>query len=195
MDIYFATASPRRIKIIESLGLNFKIIKPMWETKVIGKIVEEVAMLTALEKARSVIGYVDEGLIVSMDTLIEIEGKIIGKPRNAKDARDILRNLSGKKHKVVTGIAVIDKQSNIEETDFEVTHVKFSNLSDEEINCYVHTGEPLDKAGAYGIQGYAAFLIEGIEGDYYNVIGFPLRKLRNVLKKFEIDIFKQSTKC
>lgn len=120
--------------------------------------------------------------VIGADTVVAIDGKILGKPENADSAREMLRLLSGKEHSVFTGVTVIKGEKK--ESFFAETKVKFFELSDEEIERYIETGEPFDKAGAYGIQGFGCLLVEEINGDYFNVVGLPVSKLNKVLLNF-----------
>jgi len=182
--IYLASTSSRRISLLKNLGLKFEVLKPLWETRVYSDKPEEIAVLTALEKARSVQGNVEEGIIIAADTIVVSEdNEVLYKPKNENEAYRQLKKLSGKVHLVITGLAIKLVETQEEITDFEISKVKFKELTDDEIWCYIKTGEPLDKAGSYGIQGYASIFIEKIEGDYYNVVGLPLHKLYVMLSK------------
>ncbi|MGQ4892940.1 MAG: Maf family protein [Candidatus Njordarchaeia archaeon] len=195
MKLHLASSSPRRIEILGRFGIQFEIIKPMWEIRVRDGDPGEIAMFTALEKVRSVQGYVDEGVILGADTIVVLDGEILGKPKNRDEAFQQLKLLSGKEHGVITGVAVKQIPSNVEYYDFEETIVKFKELEDWEIECYLETGEPMDKAGSYGIQGFASFFVEWIKGDYYNVVGFPIIKVRGLLSKAGLDIYKVALNC
>ena len=126
-----------------------------------------------------------EDLIIAADTVVAIDGMILGKPTDERAAEEMLRRLSGRSHQVYTGLT-LRRGSDIR-TQHEQTEVRFRPLSWEEIRAYVATGEPMDKAGAYGIQGYGAMLVEGISGDFYNVMGLPVCRLRRMLKEFGVD--------
>ena len=189
--LILASSSPRRIELLRRLGIRFEVRKPLWETRIISDDPVEVARYVALEKARNVAGFYTEGIVIGADTIVVIDNKILGKPRSIDEAREFLMMLSGRYHEVITGIALIDAATNKEVVDHEVTRVKFKELSNEEIELYIKSGEPMDKAGAYGIQGLAAFFIERIEGDYYNVVGLPIHKLyKLLLKEFNYDLLK-----
>lgn len=140
----------------------------------------------ALSKARDVARKVKEGIVIGADTVVVYEGKILGKPSDEADAEKMLRKLSGREHEVITGLAIVDVDRNEEAVECVKTKVKFRRLSPEEIKEYVATGEPLDKAGAYGVQGKGAALVESIEGCYYNVVGLPLAKLVEMLKSLGV---------
>ncbi len=194
--IYLASTSPRRISLLKNLGLKFEVLQPLWETRVYSEKPEEIAMLTALEKARSVQGNVEEGIIIAADTIVVTEdNEVLYKPEDEEEAYLQLRKLSSKTHRVITGLAIKIVETLEEFMDFEVTKVKFKELTDDEIWCYIKTGEPLDKAGSYGIQGYASIFIERIEGDYYNVVGLPLHKLYMMLSKIVENPIKFFMNC
>jgi len=190
MRFILASSSPRRIELLKRFIPGLEVVKPIWETRVISDDPVEVACLTALEKARAVAGRFTEGLVIGADTIVVIDGEILGKPRDVSVARDYLRRLSGRVHRVITGLAIIDAGSGKEVYDYEVTEVKFRELSDREIELYVSSGEPLDKAGAYGIQGFACLFVEWIRGDFYNVVGLPLFKLSLLLREFGVDLLE-----
>jgi len=126
--------------------------------------------------------------MIAADTVVILNGKILGKPKNKKEAARMLRNLSGKEHKVITGVAVVNAKTKKLLQDVVITKVKFRRLDRDLIEKYVASGKPLDKAGAYGIQGKGALLVESIEGDYFNVVGLPLNALNQLLEKFGINL-------
>ena len=147
----------------------------------------EVAAVSA-RKAEKIAWEHPDDVIVSADTIVVIDGKILGKPKDEKDAARMLRMLSGRTHTVYTGLTVhADGESK---TQVVGTDVTFRELTDAEIAAYIETKEPMDKAGAYGIQGYGALLIEGISGDYYNVMGLPVCRLGRMLSRFGIDCLR-----
>ncbi|SES75032.1 septum formation protein [Natronincola peptidivorans] len=188
--IILASGSPRRKEILTSLGIKFDIITSNTKEKF-----EEdespykVACDLALEKAKDVSQKINENaIIIAADTLV-FQDNILGKPQNNSDAFKMLKSLSGNQHEVVTGVTLFDVLSKKEITDFEVTKVFFRELDDDEIEKYIATGEPMDKAGGYGIQGKASLFIEKIDGDYFNVVGLPIYKLGSMLKKhFNISL-------
>jgi len=138
----------------------------------------------ALAKARAVAGRVGEGIVLGADTVVVIDGEALGKPAGPDAARAMLRRLRGRAHEVITGVAVVDAASGRSEVTAVRTRVLMANVSDAELDAYVSSGEPLDKAGGYGIQGIAAQFVRRIEGDYTNVVGLPLARLRQVLLDF-----------
>lgn len=129
-----------------------------------------------------------EAVVIAADTIVVAGDRFLGKPRDADDARDMLRSISGRRHHVVTGVAIVHGRKNLRLGDSAVTAVWFRELGDDEIERYVETGEPLDKAGAYGIQGRAAVFVERLDGDYFNVVGLPLAKLAGLLERAGVRI-------
>ena len=183
MEIILASKSPRRQELLRNIGIKDFNIVPSASDETIpeGFQPSEVVRLLSMCKAESVSKAVsDEDLIIAADTLVYLDNKPLGKPKNEDDAVSMLKRLSGKRHSVLTGIAVI--RGDIKISAHEETFVYFRDLSETEIVSYVKTGEPLDKAGAYGIQGLGSVLISKIDGDYFNVVGLPLQKLYSVLK-------------
>ncbi len=172
MRLILASQSPRRRKILSKFFENFDVIPSRASEESTAKTPEEHAVEVARKKALDVYSRYG-GTVVGADTIVVLKDRILGKPRNEEEVRKMLRELSGKVHKVVTGYCIIHKGKEI--TGYVVTDVKFRELSEEEIEWYLSTGEPLDKAGAYGIQGKGGILVEWIKGDYYNVVGFPMR--------------------
>ncbi len=147
---------------------------------------EEEVVRVSLRKARAVARETDD-LVVAADTIVLCEGKILGKPRDAEDAYCMLRMLSGSTHRVITGCTVLRGEAC--ETFSQTTLLHFRPISDAEIHAYIATGEPMDKAGAYGIQGGAALFCEGMTGDYYNVMGLPVCRLQSVLRRLAPEVF------
>ena len=193
MELILASSSPRRILLLKKLGLRFRVVPPSYEVEVEMEDPIEYVELKALEKARAVARLFTEGIVIAADTVVFVDNEILGKPRSIDEAKDFLRRLSGKTHYVATGVAVIDAATMREIVDSEVTKVKFRELSEEEIELYVKTGEPLDKAGGYAIQGLASVFIERIEGDFWNVVGLPIPLLYYILKTyFRYDLLKES---
>ncbi|CAK7068873.1 septum formation protein Maf [Tissierella carlieri] len=184
--IILASSSPRRKEILNRYHLNPIIFGAEIEEKQIkGELPEQVAMSLAFEKSYWVSNYFSNGeIIIGADTIVVSEDMILGKPKDEKDAFRILSLLNGKEHSVITGICIIRANTNIKIIDYENTTVRFRHLSEEQIMRYIHTNEPMDKAGAYGIQGYGQILVEKINGCYSNVVGLPLGKLDYLLNKF-----------
>jgi septum formation protein len=153
-----------------------------------GLIPDELARAISLEKARSVAGRHKNAIVIAADTFIVFRSKIMGKPGTEAEARKMLMRLEGKPHSVITGFTILDTDKNKVLTKSVETVVYIKNLTPEEIDAYVKSGEPLDKAGAYAIQGLGSAIVERIEGDYFNVIGLPLSALAEGLKGFGIYI-------
>ena len=149
---------------------------------------EEQAVGNAVAKARKIAEQMGEGIVVGADTVVVFEGRVFGKPRDASEAKDMLRTLRGKVHRVLTGMAVVDAVLGRVETDLVETLVLMRPLSDEEIAAYVATGEPFGKAGGYAIQGVGGLLVEEVRGCFYNVVGLPLSRLDSLLKRFGVHI-------
>ena len=180
-DIILASASPRRSELMTLAGFRFDVICADIDEIVPEKALpQEVVMSLALQKAQAVAKYHRKSAVVGSDTVVALDGKILGKPRSEKEAAEMLRSLSGRIHKVFTGVAIVcgEKVTSF----FEETEVEFYPLTDQEILDYVATGEPMDKAGAYGIQGRGAVLVKRINGDYFNVMGLPISKVYRELK-------------
>lgn len=187
--IILASSSPRRKYlldiILKNFGLKFQIIPAnIIESIRLDESLEKVVKDLAREKAEEVASR-ENGLIIAADTIVVIDDKVIGKPENERDAKCILKLLRGKEHKVYTGIAFLDTDEKHHAEDYEVTMVRFRNMSDEEIDYYVQSGAPMDKAGAYGIQDdFGSTFVESINGDYFNVVGLPVVKTYLHLKEF-----------
>lgn len=195
--IILASASPRRKELLESLGINFEVIVSKADESKIDKnamptnlYVQELALL----KASAVLKEIKKtnALIISADTVVCCENEILGKPKDAEEARRMLKLLSGRCHTVYSGICVMNAKTSFSVLKWQETKVYFRRLSDEEIESYIKTEEPFDKAGAYGIQGVGAVLVDKIEGDYFNVVGLPISKLYEVLRdEFDFDILRR----
>jgi septum formation protein len=181
--IVLASASPRRVALLRQVGLAFTVVDPGpdrdWPRQAEPR---HGVRALALEKARRVARRRPEAVVIGADTVVVARGERLGKPAGEVEALEMLRRLQGRTHEVWTGLAVV--RGGEQRTAAEVTKVQFARLEDAELRAYARTGEPLDKAGAYGIQGLAAQLVRRIEGDYCNVVGLPLARLRQMLKEF-----------
>ena len=190
MGIVLASASPRRKELLEMLGVRGLTVCPApngEEAPPPGLTPAETVEFIALGKARAVAALrPEEDTVIAADTLVFLDGEPLGKPSDASDAHRMLRALSGRRHTVYTGLAVISGGRT--ETRAEATDVYFRELSDGEIARYVETGEPMDKAGAYGAQGRAAVFIRRIDGDFFNVVGLPLCALSEILDGFGVNL-------
>lgn len=191
MNIILASASPRRKEILENTKLKFDIIKSDIDEIILEKEAPiQAVMRLAFEKSMDIASKNEDDLIIAADTVVVLDENILGKPKDKEEAYNMIRSLSGRTHEVITGISLVNLGLNKKIIDYVVSTVKFKELSDEDIKDYIHTNESLDKAGAYGIQGYGAMLVEKIEGDYFNIVGLPISKLSDLLKKhFSINLF------
>jgi septum formation protein len=187
--IILASASPRRKELLEKIGLKFKV-EPGGITEDLTSDLppQELAKKLSRGKASAVSKKHPEAIIIAADTIGVFEGKIIGKPHTTTEAKKMLRMLNGKSHLVITGFTIIDTKTGKIISKSVETKVYFCKLTKAEIDAYIATGEPLDKAGGYAIQGLGALIVEKIEGDYYNVIGLPLSALVESLKGFGIKV-------
>jgi septum formation protein len=188
VKIILASSSPRRAEILRDAGISFEICAaPINETEFPGETARAMVTRLAEAKARAVAAQIDattrDCFIVGADTTVELGGEILGKPRDAAHAREMLTKLSGRTHHVLTGIFVLRLPGNYERSAVEDTSATFAPISKEEIGAYVATGEPLGKAGAYAIQGLAGRFIPGIDGCYFNVVGLPLARLYALLRE------------
>ena len=190
MELILASASPRRRELLGYFGLPFQVIPatgpevPPDEADA-GRTVE----FLSLQKAQQVAHMHPEALVIGADTVVEIDGRILGKPRDEADARRMLRLLSGREHRVFTGVSLVRyTRPYVCNTGVERTRVFFREMTDDEIDGYVATGEPMDKAGAYGYQGRAGIYVERIEGDFFNVVGLPLCLLGKMLSEAGVKL-------
>jgi septum formation protein len=188
--IILASASPRRKELLEKINLKFEVDASDCEETVDPELEpRETVRQLAIQKAKAVAGRHKNAIIIAADTIGVIGEKILGKPHTKNEARKMLRAISGKCHIVITGFSILDTATNKTVTGTVKTRVYIKKLTAPEIDSYVETGEPLDKAGAYAIQGLGAVIVEKIEGDYYNVMGLPLSALAEALKEFGISVW------
>jgi nucleoside triphosphate pyrophosphatase len=189
IKLILASTSPRRREILELLKIPFEVRPPKFVETSDGKLSpEEEALLFAREKALSLKKEFPNSLIIGCDTIVEIDGKKLGKPRDEKEARAMLQTLSGRIHRVLTGLVVMDSQSGEFQEILSVAQVAMRSLSNQEITEYIASGEPMDKAGAYAVQGIGRKLIDHVEGDYFTVVGLPLRTVAQILSKLGVPI-------
>ena len=188
MKMILASASPRRKQLLEMLGVELEILPAKGEeTLPDGTPAEEAVRLLSRQKAEEIAaGRGDAAPVVGADTVVELGGRILGKPASDREAFAMLRALSGRTHRVYTGVTVLYRGQSLSET--ECTKVRFRDLSDDEIRRYIATGEPMDKAGAYGAQGLGSLFVEGLEGDFFNVMGLPLCRLGQMLDKLGVNL-------
>ncbi|HKG16010.1 MAG TPA: Maf family protein [Pyrinomonadaceae bacterium] len=184
--LVLASSSPRRTEILTAVGWPFEA-QPAHidETRLEGESPEDFVSRLAREKAERVAGTRLFGLVLGADTTVVVDGHVLEKPRDEDDARRMLRLMSERWHEVLTGVALVSAESGRVAGGLERTRVRFAAMTDEEIAWHVETGSVLDKAGAYAIQGRAALFIEGIEGDYWNVVGLPVRLVYKLARGFD----------
>lgn len=189
--IILASASPRRKELLEKIGLKFEV-EPADCEEVVDTALEAHELVQKLSrgKAESIARKHRNAIVIAADTVVLMGDKILGKPHNQAEAKKMLRALSGKSHVVITGFTIIDTAKRRILSKTVETKVYIRELNPEEIDAYVKSGEPLDKAGAYGIQGLGSVIVEKIEGDYFNVVGLPLSSLAESLKEFGIDVWE-----
>jgi septum formation protein len=189
LKLVLASASPRREEILEQLNLKFTIVpSKIDEDNFTNSDPVELVKILAEEKAKSVSNLVEDAIIIAADTVVVHDDQILGKPAGRLEAKKMLKKLSSDQHQVITGVAVLNSSSGERYVDYNITKVKMTALSQEEINNYVETGEPLDKAGSYAIQGFGGLFIEEIKGSYYSVMGLPIHQLAKLLNKFNYGI-------
>ena len=183
MHLILASASPRRADLLRAAGFTFDIVVPdVDESRRDGERAEDFVRRLAIEKARAAFGR-HQDVILAADTVVVVDGDILGKPRDDADAAAMLRRLSGRWHEVMTGVCLL--QSGREVVDVATTRVQFASLSEADVHWYVTSGETRDKAGAYAIQGLASRFIPRIEGSYTNVVGLPVELVAGLLTRFE----------
>ena len=183
--LILASGSPRRRQLLTNLGVDFEAISPdVDESYEDSMNAYEVPVFIAYKKAEAVMSEYKDCAIIAADTIVVLDDRILEKPKDKKDAFNMLKDLSGKWHKVYSGVCIMHNGKHTQFT--EVTRVHFRRLDEDIINWYVNTLEPMDKAGAYGIQGYGAMLVDKIEGDFYNVMGFPISRIMSELTNLNI---------
>ena len=184
--LILASGSPRRAEILNSVGWEFtKDVPDIDETELAGEKAEDYVQRLAREKAEVVAQKYENAIVLGADTTVVIDNQIIGKPVDLDDARRMIKMLSGNWHEVLTGVAIVKVQNTKckMQSSIQRTRVKFAEMSDEEIAFLVENGEPLDKSGGYAVQAQAALFIEGIEGDYWNVVGLPISLIYKLVRK------------
>lgn len=193
--LILASSSSRRIEILKNLGLEFEVIPSNFEESLVDDQPQRLVCKLAESKAKDVISKVpSDSIIIAADTVVVKDKRIFGKPKSQNEAYEMLRELSGSSHKVVTGICIVDNINELEVADYEETTVYFKELSDDEIWNYIKTGEPIDKAGAYGIQSLGGLFVKKIDGCYFNVMGLPVYKLYTMMGELGINILTEVVK-
>lgn len=188
LSIILASASPRRQQLMQQIGLQFTVIPAEVEEIITGQPPLELAEKLAGKKAEWVSKRYPGAIVVAADTIVVIDNQVLGKPVDRDEARLMLQSLSGREHQVITGLAVYRADMDYRYITAETTQVIFRTLEPEDIEAYLDSGEPFDKAGAYGIQGLGALLVERIEGCYFNVVGLPLNRLGQVLRTVGVKV-------
>ncbi|WP_300262741.1 Maf-like protein [Clostridium sp.] len=191
MKVILASKSPRRVEILEKIVKEFEVVESNFDEKTIEfqgdieKYVKDLSRNKAIEVSKKLN---EPSIVIAADTVVFLDGKVLEKPKNEEDAFSMLSSLSGNTHKVYSGICLINTVNDTVMTDCDCTEVRFSELNPRQIRNYINSGEPMDKAGAYGIQGLGGAFVEGIKGCYYNVMGLPLNKLYKALENYDITI-------
>lgn len=186
VPVILASGSPRRRELLQQMGLHFTVITSDADEQCPPMSPEMLVQTLSRRKAAAVVAAHPEDLIIAADTVVCLDGLVLGKPADEADAARMLALLSGRSHQVFTGFTVQRGSQICSETECTTVHMR--TLSSEEISRYIATGEPMDKAGAYGIQGRGGVFISGIEGDYYNVMGLPICRLGQVLQSFGLQV-------
>jgi septum formation protein len=187
--IVLASTSPRRGSLLNQIGLPFTVADPGEVETSTAPSPSTRAVENASKKVESVAAGHPHSIIIGADTIVVLGGKMLGKPRSKREAREMLRNLRGAPHIVVTGLAVLDTDTGKTENRTVETRVFMRDIPDDELEAYVASGEPLGKAGGYAIQGSGAVFVEKVEGCFFNVVGLPLPALYDILKSFGVDIW------
>ena len=190
MKVILASESPRRKALLSSIGCKYEAYSPNVDESILeGETPEYACKRLSISKAENASLLYTDALVIAADTIVVINSRIFGKPRDATEAKLMLNILNGSEHRVITGITVIFNGATITET--ETTLVRFRKLSEDDMDAYISTGEYQGKAGAYAIQGYGSLFIERIDGDYFNVVGLPLQKLSIMLEGIGIEFREQ----
>lgn len=191
--IILASSSPRRKEIADQMGLEYEIIPSNYEEDMTMRLEpKDLVKTLALGKAKEVANRQEEeteAIVIGIDTFITYNKKLLGKPKSVNEAREMLKMISGKIIKAYTGVAIIDIKNKNEMIDYDITEIILANLTDTEIDNYINTGEPLDKAGAIGIQGLGSIFIKKINGCFSGAVGLPENKIYNMIAKMGVDIF------
>jgi septum formation protein len=189
--IILASTSPRRSELLKQIGVEFELASGnVQERPHLGEAPPDYITRIARAKVIAVARQCESGLIIGADTVVVLDGQVLGKPVDEADAERMLKGLSGRWHVVMTGVALYDVATRQEVAEFDKTLVRFARLSDDEIEWYVKTGEPMDKAGAYGIQGLGGLFVDEIAGNYYNVVGLPLPLVYRLAHRLGYSLLK-----
>ena len=192
--IILASASPRRAELLANLGVHVEATPSQADERpLVNEAPADYIMRVARAKGIEIAKNLETGLVIGADTVVVLEGKLLGKPVDEEDAARMLKSLSGRWHAVMTGIALFDVATKRELADYEKTLVRFAPLTDGEVNWYLGTGEYKDKAGAYGIQGKAGIFIEEVAGNYFNVVGLPIPLLYRLAGRLGYSLLEKGT--
>lgn len=188
-NLILASSSPRRRELLQTLGLSFQIMTSDVDEITSSQLgPKEVVEQLALRKARAVANKLEAGIVLGADTIVVLDNTILGKPTDETEAFQMLSSLQGREHTVYSGVALIDAANERFEVSHRATKVTFRPLTAQVIKAYIATGEPIDKAGSYAIQGIGATLVDGIVGDYFTVVGLPLNLTAEMLERFGIQL-------
>ena len=186
-EIILASASPRRQELLKEILSDFRVVVSSADEVVpTGMKTDDIPEHLAMLKANDVLSKCTDAVVIGSDTIVVVDDKVLGKPKDEQDAFNMLKSLSGRKHVVMTGCAIVSSDKKL---SFTVkTEVEFFELTDDDINSYIRTNDPFDKAGAYGIQSQGKTLVKAIYGDFYSVVGLPVGQLKRELKTFSNDV-------
>ncbi len=191
-NIILGSTSPRRKALLELINLPFDVMASDYkEDMTLNMPPSELAQFLAKGKADSVVEKSGDGIVIGADTIISINGEVMGKPKDEIEAKAMLQKLSGNTHEVITGVAMIEKPGGKTVTVSSISKVTFKAIPEHEIDAYVASGAPMHRAGAYGIQDLGSLFIENIDGDYYGIMGLPIFTIAEMLKEFDVDIWKE----
>ena len=189
--IILASASPRRADLLRTIGVEFEVApSQVQERPLVDEAPPDYITRIARAKVIAVARKRESGLVIGADTIVVLDGNVLGKPRDEEDAEQMLRQLSGRWHAVMTGVALYDVSTRREVADYDKTLVRFAQLTDKEIEWYSRSGEPMDKAGAYAIQGLGSLFIEEIAGNYFNVVGLPIPLVYRLSRRLGYSFIK-----
>ncbi|WP_134686065.1 Maf family protein [Brevibacillus migulae] len=189
IPVILASSSPRRRELLQGLGIPFTVqSSDVDESTSPDLSPQQIVESLAQRKAREVAKDVNDGLVIGADTIVVLDGKVLGKPRDEADAFQMLQSLQGREHTVYSGVTIVDVKTGREEVSHRSTKVRIRSLTEQEINAYIATKEPMDKAGSYAIQGIGATIVDSIDGDYFTVVGLPLNLLAGMLSRFGVQI-------
>ncbi|NQV12273.1 septum formation inhibitor Maf [Candidatus Uhrbacteria bacterium] len=191
-NLILGSTSPRRKALLELINLPFEVMASEYEEDMtLDMPPAELVQFLSKGKADSIAKNVKDGIVITADTIVALNGKVMGKPKSDEEAKQMLQELSGNTHEVMTGLTLIDAQSGRSLSRANISKVTFKDIPEHEIDAYIASGNTRNRAGAYGIQDLGSLFISGIEGDYYGIMGMPLYELMEMLKEFDVDIWKE----